>query len=199
MDRNIIRTIFLALGAIFALLLLIAGIGGWLITGPTPPYPGTPVVASDEAALSLDDKIAEFEQEIDEAVCEELLTLTITEEEATSKLDQLAREGELSVEMNCIQIHFADSTIYGSAQVRPVIHMQVAIQATIKAEDGKPDITIESLHLGRLHIPRTLIDNVMTALEREIEDRWEALPIEFEQISIEDGEMIIIGRVKQSS
>lgn len=199
MNTNIIRNIFLALGSIFALLLLIAGIGGWLITGPAPIYRGTPVQVSDDAATRLDDKIAEFEQQIAQASEGDEVTLRITEEEATSKLDQMAKGGELPVEMNCIQIHFADSTVYGCARVGLVIDMHVAIQATIGVEDGKPDITIESLHLGRLPIPKTLVDNVLTALEREIEDRWEALPIGFEQIRIENGEMIIIGRLKQAS
>ncbi len=188
------------MGAIFALLLLIVGIGGWLITGPAPMEGwGSWVESSDEAALSLDDKIAEFEQEIDEAVGGELLTLTITEEEATSKLHKLAEEGELPVEMNYIQIHFANGSIYGSAIVGLLIDVQVAIEAKIGVEDGKPDITIESFHLGRLPIPKTLIGTVMTAVMNEVEGRWEALPFEFEQINIENGEMIITMRVKPSS
>jgi len=189
------------LGSIFALLLLVAGMIGWLITGPAPMEKcgTTQVEVSPEAAARLDDKIEALRQEIDGAAAGKVVILTITEEEATSKLDQLSKEGELPVKMPYIQIHFTDSSIYGCALVDLLIDMQVAIQAKIGVEDGKPDITMESLHLGRLPIPKTLVDNVMTALEREIEYRWEALPIEFDQISIENGEMIIIGRLKQSS
>jgi hypothetical protein len=201
LNTNIIKNIFLALGAVFALLLLIVGIGGWLVTGPAPTEEcgTTQIKVSPEAAASLDDKIAAFERQIDEAAEGEVLILEITEEEATSKVAQLAKEGRISLEMNYIQIHFIDNSMCGSALVDLLIDMQVVIQATIRVEDGKPDITIEGLHLGRIPIPKTLIDNVMTALEKEVEDRWEALPIEFEQINIENGEMIIIGRVKQTS
>ncbi len=71
------------------------------------------------------------------------------------------------------------------------IDVQVAIQAKIGVEDGKPDITIESLNLGRIPIPKTLINNVMTALERAMEDRWEELPVTLKDVTIEDSVMTI--------
>ncbi|MBE0415738.1 MAG: hypothetical protein IBX36_04260 [Dehalococcoidia bacterium] len=191
MNTNIIRTIFLALGAIFALLLIIAGVAGYLITGPVPTYAGAKVELSDEAAASLDDKIAELEQQIAQASAGEEVTLVITQEEATSKADQLAKAGELPLEMKHIQIHFVDGSIYGCARVDLLIDVWVAIQAKIGVEDGKPDITIESLHFGRLGIPRTLIENVMRALMKRMEERLEALPVELQDIAIGNGEITI--------
>ncbi len=193
MNKNIIRTSFLALGAIFALLLIIVGIGGYFITSPAPidEWGTTWVEPTDEAATRLDDKIAALEQEIDDATAGAELTLEITEEEATSKLDKLSRAGELALEMDDTQIYLSDGMVQAFAKVDMVIGVQVALQAKIEVEDGKPDITIEHLHLGRIPIPKTLINTVMTALERGLEEYWDDLPVVFKYITIEHGAMTI--------
>ena len=192
MNKNVIRTFLLTLGAISAGLLLIAGIGGYFITGPAPigDWPNW-VKPTDEATTILDDKIAALEQEIDEAATGEELTLKLTEEEATSKLDRLARDGELSVEMEYIQIHFSDGIVWAFARVDMGIDVQVAIQANIGAEDGKPDITIKRLNLGRIPIPKALINSVMTALEQAMTDRWEDLTVSLQDVTTEHGEITI--------
>ena len=88
MNKNIIRTFFVTLGTVFAMLLLIAGVLGYLITGPPPKWDKTWVKPNDEAAARLDEKIEALELQIDEAVDGEELTLELTEEEVTSKMDQ---------------------------------------------------------------------------------------------------------------
>jgi len=192
LNKNVIRTFLLTLGAISAGLLLIAGIGGYFITGPAPidDWPNW-VKPTDEAATILDDKIAALEQEIDEAATGEELTLKLTEEEATSKLDRLARDGELSVEMEYIQIHFSDGIVRALARVDMGIDVQVAIQANIGVEDGKPDITIKRFNLGRIPIPKALINSVMIALEQAMTDRWEDLPVSLQDVTTEHGEITI--------
>lgn len=192
MNKNLIRTFLLTLGAISAGLLLIAGIGGYFVTGPAPidDWPNW-VKPTDEAATILDDKIAALEQEIDEAAAGEELTLKLTEEEATSKLDRLARDGELSIEMEYIQVYFSDGIVQTFARVDMGIDVQVAIEANIEVEDGKPDITIRHLNLGKIPIPKALIDSIMTALERALEERWDDLHLELQEVDIERGEITI--------
>lgn len=192
MNKNVIRTFLLTLGAISAGLLLIAGIGGYFVTGPAPidDWPNW-VKPTDEAATILDDKIAALEQEIDEAATGEELTLKLTEEEATSKLDRLARDGELSVEIEYIQIHFSDGIVRALARVDMGIDVQVAIQANIGVEDGRPDITIKRFNLGRIPIPKALINSLMIALEQAMTDRWEDLPVSLQDVTTEHGEITI--------
>ena len=187
MNKNIIRTFFLTLGTIFAMLLLIAGIGGYFITGTAPTDEWPWVNPTDEAAARLDKKVEALEREIDEAQEGRKLTLEITQEEATSKLDQLARAGDLSIEIHYIQIHFSDGMVRALAKVDMVIGVQAALEAKIGVKDGRPDVTIESLHLGRLPIPKALVDNVMTALEQALVERWESLHVELQSIIFEQG------------
>lgn len=193
MNNNIIRNLFLTLGAISSLLLLIAGIGGYFITGQAPIDDwGKWVEPTDEAASRLDEEIAEFEEDTDEAVVGEYLALDLTEEEATSKLDQLARAGNLSIDIKDPQIYFRDGMVCAFAVVEMGIDVQVAIQAKIGINDEKPDITIESLHLGRIPIPRALIDSMINAVERALEQRWENLHLLLQEVTIEQGEIMVV-------
>jgi hypothetical protein len=193
LNRNIIRTLFLTLGAISSLLILIAGIGGYFITGQAPIDDwGKWVKPTDEAAGRLDEKIAAFEEDVDEAVAGEYLALELTEEEATSKLDQLARAGNLSLEIEDPQIYFRDGMVWAFAVVAMGIDVQVAVQAKIGVNGEKPDITIESLNLGRIPIPKALINSMMTAIERALEERWEDLHLLLQEVTIKQGEIMIV-------
>lgn len=175
------------------MILLIAGILGYLITGPPPidEWGKDWIEPTDEAAARVDDRIATLEQEIDEATTGEGLILELTDEEATSKLDQLAKDGELSVEMEHPQIYFSDGIVQALARVDMGIAVWVALQATIGVKDDKPDVKIESLHLGRLPIPKTLVNTVVTALQRAMEERWENLPVLLHEVIIVNGEITV--------
>lgn len=195
-----IQTFFLFLGSVFALLLITVGVGGYLITGPAPRGAGaTPILVTQEAAESLDHKIEQFQREIAEASAmagHREVTLVITEEEITSKAAQLAAAGRFPVDIDYVQIHFSDGRVCGFALADLGIDVQVGIQARIGVNEGKPDIKIESLNFGRLPISGTLIDQVMTALMRQMEEPLENIPIELQEITIENGEMIIGGITK---
>jgi hypothetical protein len=173
------------------MLLLVAGVLGYLITGPPPKWDKTWVKPNDESAARLDEKVETLELQIDEADGGEELTLELTEEEATSKLDQLARDGNLSVEMEHPQIYFSEGLVQALARVDFRIDVWVAIEATIGVKDGRPDIKIESLHFGRLPIPKTLVNSVVTALERAMEERWDELDVALQEVTIEQGEINI--------
>ena len=191
---DVVRKIFLTLGSIFALLLIIVGVGGYLVTGPAPTAAQVPTVpVSDGAAASLDEKFEEFQRQIEQAYPGEELTLVLTEEEVTSKVTELAENGRLPVDMQDPQIHFGDGMVEAYAMVDLLIDMQVAFQARIDINDGKPKVTVESLYFGRLPIAATFIDNVMVALVRQMEDRLESLPIVLREIAFEDGEVTISG------
>jgi hypothetical protein len=174
------------------MLLLIAGVLGYLITGPPPKWDKTWVKPNDEAAARLDEKIEALELQIDEAVDGEELTLELTEEEVTSKMDQLARDGDLSVDMEHPQIYFSEGLVQAISRVDLRIDVWVAVEANIGVKEGRPDIKIESLHLGRLPIPKTLVNSVVTALERATEERWDELDVVLQEVTIKQGELSII-------
>lgn len=188
---KVVSTVFLFLGAVFALLLIAAGILGYLVTGPAPRQGDTASIpVSQEAAQRFDQKIEALEQEIDEASAmgeRREVVLFLTEEEITSKLAELADANELPVDVDYVEVHLEDDKVYGFAIVDLGIDMQVSVEAEIGVEGGMPDTGIESLNIGRLPIPKTLIAQVMRALIRQMEGRWEDLNIDLEDVAIQNG------------
>ena len=205
MNRKPIRpvqTIFLLLGSAFALLLIAAGVFGYLITGPARgDVEAEPVAVTLEAAQRLDDRIKALQQEIDEAAAMGQrieVTFVITEEEATSKVIQLSQSDEINLDIEHAQIHFIDGTAYCFGTVDLVTKMNISLEARIEVEEGELDITIGSLHIGRLPIPGTLVDQVMRAVMSHYEERLDNIRIDLEEITIGNGVMIIRGISKQS-
>ena len=78
------------------------------------------------------------------------------------------------------------------ARVDLRIDVWMAVEATIGVKEGRPDINIESLQLGRLPIPTTLVNSLMTALERATEERWDELDVEVQAVTIRNGEISIV-------
>ena len=52
-------------------------------------------------------------------------------------------------------------------------------------------MTVSDLHLGRVPVPKTLINTVMTAMERGVEERWASLNVSMIDFTIAEGSMII--------
>ena len=196
---NIVRTAFIALGSMLSLLLIVVGVVGYLLTGPAPvSWSTTPETWSWYEARALDDKVEEFQQEIAAGSVGDSVTLTLLEDEVNSKLNELASEERLPLDMKDICIYFDDGLVKGSATVNLLIDVQVATEARIAIRDGRPVISIESLHLGRLPIPKTLTGNVIAALMGQADARLESLPIELTKIVVGEAWIIISGEVKES-
>ena len=196
-----VRTIFLFFGAVFALLLIATGIVGYLVTGPAAREVGANAIPiTEEAVQSLDDKIDVLEQEVDAAIARgehRLHLLIITEEEATSKIQALSDEGETGVDIDHIQIRFIDGRVHAFAKIDVVISLQVSLQAEIEVNDGEVEIKVVRFNVGRVSIPSTLIDQVMRAVMGRVHERLEEdIDIELEQITVENGQMIVTGVTK---
>ena len=196
-----VRTIFLFFGAVFALLMIAIGIGGYLITGPAARDVGAnSIEITEEAAQRLDDKIDALEQEIDVAIARgehRRVALLITDEEATSKIKALSDEGEIGIDIDHIQIQFIDGRVHVFAKIDFLIRVQVSLQAEIEVNDGDVGIKIKSFNAGRISIPSTLIDQVMRAVMRMADERFkEDIDIELEQITVGNGQMIVTGLTK---
>jgi len=52
-------------------------------------------------------------------------------------------------------------------------------------------VTVKDLHLGRIPVPKTLINTVVTALEHGVDERWGSLNVSLTDITIKEGSMII--------
>jgi hypothetical protein len=193
LSKKAIRNIFITTCGVFALIFLISGIFFYLVTGPvsTADWGVDRITATSELKASLDSKIDELKEDIETASSGDEFTLEITQEEATSKLDELARQGNISIQTDHPQVYFSQGMICASAEIHLAICMETSVQIEIKTKDGKPDFTIKRLDFGRLILPKTLINNVMTAFEHELGKRWDELAVTVEEIDIEPGIMTV--------
>lgn len=197
---NVLRNVFLALGTVSSLVLITAGVVGYLLTGPAPvQWPTAPLPVDDGAAGSLDDAIEAFSQEVEDASPGDRVTLVLLEDEVNSKLNQLAAAEELPLRARDIRVHFLNGALQASAMTDLGIDVQVAIEAQVAVEEGKPRITIQEFYLGRLPIPKTLTDNIIAALMGQAGSRLEALPFELDRIDFGEDWMVIGGEARPAS
>jgi frataxin-like iron-binding protein CyaY len=193
LSKKTIRNILITTCGVFALLFLISGIFFYLVTGPvsTDDWGVEKITAADELTASLDNKIDELKEDIEAASSGDEFVLAITQEEATSKLDQFARQGNISIDTDHPQVYFSPGVVCASARIHMGVDMETAVQVEIGAKDGKADFTIGRLEFGRLALPKTLINNVMTAVEHELEKSWDELAVTVEEINVRQGVMTV--------
>ena len=193
LDPKVIRTAAITAIGVFAVLCLISGIAFYLLTGPAPTddWDVSWLMPSEDAAARLDEKIETLREDIESAASGNALVLEITEEEATSKLDKMARDGNLSLSIEYPQVYFSDGLARAEAQVHLVVDVDTAVQIEITARKGRADFTVRRLDLGRLGIPKPLINNVMTAMEHELGARWDELPVAINDIVIGPGVLTV--------
>lgn len=193
LNKKAVRNISITTCGVFAALFLVSGIFFYLVTGAvsSDEWGVEHIDPSGELAAGLDGKIDELIERIDDASSGDTLVLTITQEEATSKLDELARNGDIAIYTENPQVYFGQGTVCASARISLGVEMDTAVQVEIRAKNGKADFTIKRLEFGRLAIPKTLINNVMTAVEHELEKRWDESPVTVEEIDIQQGVMTI--------
>jgi nucleotidyltransferase/DNA polymerase involved in DNA repair len=193
LSKKAVRNITITTCGVFAVIFLISGIFFYLVTGPvsTAGWGVDRITATSELTASLDSKIDELREDIESASSGDEFVLEITQEEATSKIDQLARQGNISIDTDHPQVYFSPGMICASAKIHFVLGIETSVQIEIKTKDGKPDFTIKRLDFGRLILPKTLINNVMTAFEHELGKRWDELAVTVEEIDIEPGIMTV--------
>lgn len=197
---NVVRNVFLALGAISSLILITAGIVGYLLTGPAPVQWSTvPLPVEDDAVENLEDALEEFNQQVGNATAGESVALVLVDEEVGSKLNQLAADRELPLRVRDVRVHFVDGVVRGSALADLGIDVQVALEAGVQVQDGTPKISVQEFYLGRLPIPKTLTDNIIGALMGQANSRLGDLPFTLDRIDLGDGWIIIRGEAKQPS
>lgn len=193
LSKKAVRNISITTCGVFAALFLASGIFFYLVTGPvsSDEWAVEHIDPAGELAAGLDDKIEELKQNIEAASSGDMLILIITQEEATSKLDEVARNGDIAIETENPQVYFSQGTICASARISLGVQMETTVQIEISAKNGKADFTIRRLEFGRLAIPKTLINNVMTAVEHELVGRWDESPVTVEEIDVASGVMTI--------
>jgi len=179
--------------------LALVGAAAYFLTRPPASVRDLPPPAtSPEKAQALETKLNEFAQGLEQADERKPFSLVITEDEANSLI---ARELSSFQEQNPEAIPFRIESAWvlfreGKAIATAVIDLQgfrpqVAVEARVSAQDGRPKIDIEKVDLGRLPLPLGLLrDYIGQGLETlESED----IPLEVERVQVTEGRLLLEG------
>jgi len=183
------KKVFVILSLILATLACTMSVGG-------PEYPDRTIPVS---STSVETMQVLFQHAFEAAAKGEDIILTVTESQLTSYLSYKfkSEENPLFTEP---QAHLRDGkmTIYGKAtQGYFVATIKVVVSVRID-EQGQPDLVIESADFGPLPVPESLA----AALSAIIKEAYMgavgpvATGFRIEKIGIQDGFMVMLGKVK---
>lgn len=199
---SLIRGCFTFIGVI-TFLVLLAVVFGYCLSSLTPPLRTRmqPVMLSAEAVESLNKKLKAFQDQVEAAIKakeERQVNLTITEEEANSKLVEILAEDTMPVKE--ILFNFREDNVLGYSVLNtPGLKVKVAVSAVVDISEGKPKIVAEELNIGILPVPRAMSKSASYMLDilTELITVPGDLPWKATAVQIADGQVTVSGVTKK--
>lgn len=155
------------------------------------------VAASEAAARSFDETIAALYAAVEEAKrsgTAREVTLTLTEEELTSKARQLTTIGDGSAVATDAQIHLRDGKIIATSRVTlQGLTLNLGVVATPVVEDGRTKIVISEIQTGALPLPDALRTELNEQIGASIDPMTFGLPVDIRDVTIADGTIVLTG------
>ena len=172
----------LSLSLLFALTILSCKTTG------SVTLPGNPVEVSAEAAQRVESKLVEALQENPN----NQFILRLTDEEITSYITYSLEETADSP-ITDPQVKFTKGKVYAAGKLNDVSPMQVEalIVAVPCIVDEQLVIEIESVHLGPLPVPDTLLDTLSETIDQALEEAQ--INLKVTQVEIFEDEIVIVG------
>ncbi|MDD5190940.1 MAG: hypothetical protein PHE50_07860 [Dehalococcoidales bacterium] len=195
-----LKIIGIVLGSIVGLVVIIVGVIWFLMSRTTGiAAEMTEVTASTQAAAELDTKMADFRSEVSAAAVGSTVSVTMTEEEVTSKIAEELKTVELpaGLSLGDVSVNLKDGKLLLSADMKySVFSGNAGMEAEVKEVDGKASILVDDVDFGSLPIPQSLKDQLKGMIPANGVIALEDLPFDISSIQIVDGQMVIAG-VKQ--
>ncbi len=193
------RGCLILLVALFLIVAILVGGTFYLFTRPSTLVAGMPaIIPSREASAEFDRKTIEFLTDLGSSVAAgdpEMVTLVVTEKEATSKLAEFARSEQFGIDILNPQVHFQDGRVRISSDVgaRGMV-VNMAVQVQVVSLDGKPEIVIDKVDFGKFGVPESIRKQVFDSITSGTGSiLLEDLPIQIGNISVADGQLVIQG------
>ena len=193
---RLIKGLIMAIG-IIGIIVLFALVIGYYLYSLSPPIQSkmVPIQTRPEAAQSFDQKISSADDEIKAAVNagqKKEITITITDNEANSKIVQLRAKGELPAEE--ASINFGDGNFLAYAMMEtPGINAKMGVIGRVEIVDGSPKIVVDEFNLGKLPLPQTATTRVEQLLNIMLSLRLADVPLEITNVQFNNHELTVIG------
>ncbi len=189
------------LGILVVIVAMAAGAAFYLL-GRTPESVSQlpEVKVSKDASASFDQKIAQVGQAVSTAQKTSKpvpVTLRVTEQELTSKVAEIGTLQSGELQARDVQIRLVPGKIVTTAKVSFMgLDVPVTLTATVSVRDGKPHVVVQNVQFGGLPLPDTLKNQLVDTIQWQMDEAWEDLPVQVQEVRIEQGVAIITGLAK---
>lgn len=197
------RTFISAVSGFSLLALLLVGVTLYL--GARPPEWAAkiiPIIPTAVHAARFDAEIDSFERRALHPGAGDLVTVSITQEEATSKLDEVIRRVDSPIRVRDIVVNFVEGKIVAVGKVSLGLDVSIGVVARIEIdEQGKPRLVIEEIDIGRgAHLPGGIAEQVadMVPSMEEMTDYLKKLPVTLKSVVIDQGRLTVTGTITRS-
>lgn len=195
---SLIKAVLMIVGAITLVVALVIGVCAWQLTQPSALEGQMhQVVPTAIAAASFDSKVESLEAALMSAEVGGVVTLTLTEQEVTSKIDQAIREADIPVEVGDVWVNFTDGTVQILGKVNVGLELSAGLELELVIdENGEPKVTVGELSIGKgFGIPQQAKEQIANAIpsSEALTDMLKDLPIDITDIQIQEGVLTFTG------
>lgn len=166
-----------------------------------------PVLPDEKSALAFEEKIASFENEIEDAVennQKKEVNLQVSEKEINAKLSkELAKakarpNGKPLIKNMLINLRNSNGgefLIYAELEV-PGVNAKTGIVGHVKMVDEKPRIVVTEFNLGKLPVPGGLNQTIEQLLNIMVGIKLADLPLTITNVEIKNRQLTVTGITK---
>jgi len=156
----------------------------------------TNVVSSPEAAKTFDTKWDNFNNSIKEAPAGTAVTMNLTQEEVTSKINEELKTVELpeGLTVDKVNVNLVDGKLMLSADIKySALQGNAGMELKIETVNGTPSLVVKDIDMGMLPIPQALKDKLTDMIPANGVIGLNDLPIDITGIQIINGQLVMAG------
>jgi len=200
MKMRAVWGLLVVIGTVSGIAFLFLGVGLYLTTqSPRIEAQMTPIVPTMAHAQMFDVEMETFEQAVQQAEVDELVSITVTQEEVTSKLDEVIKRVDLPVEVRAVVVNFTEGKILVLGKVYVNLEVNVGVVARIEIDtEGKPSVVVEEIDIGRgALLPPGIVDQLTSYIPNmdTVAEYLKELPVKLEEVVIEEGRLTVTGAI----
>jgi len=200
MKMRAVWGLLVVIGTVSGIAFLFLGVGLYLTTqSPRIEAQMTSIIPTRAHAQMFDVEMETFEQAVQKAEVDELVSITVTQEEVTSKLDEVIKRVDLPVEVRSVVVNFMEGKILVLGKVYVNLEVNVGVVARIEIDsEGKPSVVVEEIDIGRgALLPPGIVDQLTSYIPNmdTVAEYLKELPVKLEEVVIEEGRLTVTGAI----
>ncbi|MDO8577652.1 MAG: hypothetical protein Q7R50_00530 [Dehalococcoidales bacterium] len=198
--KTALKAIGITLGSVVFLVIAAAAIVFFLMhRSPAITSTMTTVNSSHQSVVALDSKITAFNNAVQNAIPGTPVSLNITQQEMTSKVNEELAGLKLpeGLSVGNVTINFQDGKALVSAPIKySALTGTAGMAINVQTVNGTPMIAVQDIDFGALPIPQALKDQITGMIPNGGKIDLGDIPVDITSIQIIDGQIVMNGVTK---